>query len=128
MASSLPPPHPEIYNDNGQEEVTCEKGCGKCMRYERLAVSAWPGAGTHLALMNEGGHETTLVTLHSCYSPTRASQHSRETMRQAPRSMTVELRRHRQVSVTDSVIYQNIIECLPRDRHYRKGVVDTKGK
>lgn len=42
--------------------------------------------------------------------------------------MTMELRRHRQVSATGSVIYQNIIECLPRDRHYRKGVADTKEK
>lgn len=42
--------------------------------------------------------------------------------------MAVELRRHWQASLTDSVIYQNIIGRLPCDRHYRKGVADTKGK
>lgn len=127
MASSLPPPRPGIYKDNRQEEVTCEKGCGKHTRYKRRAVSAWPGAGTHLALMNEGGSQT-LVAVHSCFQPTRASPHPREAVPQAPRSMAVELRRPGQVSVTDLVIYQNITECLPWDRHYRKGVVDAKGK
>lgn len=41
--------------------------------------------------------------------------------------MAMELRRHRQVSVTESVIYQNIIECLHVTDTIAKGLGIQKG-